>query len=359
MQIILDSIFIVIILITVFMILRIYLTLYWRRNFYRTRSMEKMEESVLLIVPCRGVDHNMEENFQSLRNQDHGNFQLVAVIDSPDDPASRVLSKLGVETIITEKYSHASSGKVMAITTAIRKKPSYDIIVIADSDIRVPGYWLREIVSPLKNPDIGVSSTYPRFLANGGFWARVKEIWGYMGISMMEFRPTRFVWGGSAAFRRELMDDKSLEYFSKAVSDDAAITRICKEKHLGIAYSSAASPEIEVSDSKQAFLDWAERQMAVSVVFDRKALFSAVAIYSGVILYLLVIGYLSLFYGTLFLTGYIPYLLNLVNSTIRAPRNIAWIVPISLLLPFIYIYNVIAGARSKEIKWRGHSYRIK
>jgi cellulose synthase/poly-beta-1,6-N-acetylglucosamine synthase-like glycosyltransferase len=352
-------IYLAIFLLTVFLSLRIYLTLYWKKNYYRSSPDEPHDLSAIVIVPCRGIDHEMEANLRSLQEQDYGNFHLVAVIDFPDDPASSVLSGLKIETLITERYSSASSGKVMAITTAIRKKKGYDIIVIADSDIMVPHYWLREMIHPFLNSNVSAVSTYPRFQADGGFWAKVKEIWGYMGTTLMEFRPTRFIWGGSAAFRRSLLDDASLEYFASAVSDDAAITKICRDKRARIAYAPAASPRIKVSDDRRAFLAWAERQMAVSIVFDRNALFAAVGIYAGVIVYLAMITYLSIFYGYLYMLGLVPYVLNLLNSVIRTPKNALWIVPMSLFLPFVYLYNVIAGARSHEIRWRGVSYKIR
>ncbi len=352
-------VYLAILLLTIFISLRIYLTLYWKRNYYRSSPDEPHDLSAIVIVPCRGIDHEMEANLRSLQGQDYGNFHLVAVIDFPDDPASSVLSSLKVETLITERYSSASSGKVMAITTAIREKPDYDVVVIADSDIQVPNYWLREMIHPFSNRNISAVSTYPRFQSDGGFWAKVKEIWGYMGATLMEFRPTRFIWGGSAAFRRSLMDDDSLEYFASAVSDDAAITKICREKHAKIAYAPAASPRIKVSDDKRTFLAWAERQMAVSIVFDRNALFAAVGVYAGVIIYLAMITYLSLFYGYLYIIGLVPYVLNLINSAIRAPKNALWLIPMSLFLPFVYLYNVIAGARSHEIRWRGISYKIR
>ncbi|MHB1663055.1 MAG: glycosyltransferase family 2 protein [Thermoplasmataceae archaeon] len=344
---------------TILMLFRIILSLFWRKHFFNANDSLNYSPKVLVIVPCRGKDHDMERNFESLQNQDYKNFHIVAVVDSDKDEALGVINKMGIESLITDHYSTASSGKVRAITTAIRKKTGYEIIVFADSDTIVPEHWLKELIFPLHRKRIGAVSTYPRFVPMGGFWSKVKEIWGYMGINMMEFRPTRFVWGGSVAFRSELMDEESIKYFSTAVSDDAALSKICRYKGVQIAYAPAASPKIVVKDDKKSFLDWAERQMAVSIIFDKRALAGGVFIYIGVVVYMVMMVYLSAMVNPLFVLGFTPYILNLVNSGMRDPKNSLWLIPIGILLPFIYLYNIIEGAKASEINWRGTSYKIK
>ncbi|MHB8361371.1 MAG: glycosyltransferase family 2 protein [Thermoplasmataceae archaeon] len=341
------------------MIFRIILSLYWKKHFFNSDGEIKYSPSVLVIVPCRGIDHDMEDNFDSLLGQDYKNFHIVAVVDSPEDEATEIIRKKNIEVLTAIYYSNASSGKVRAITTAIKEKKGFEIIVLADSDTKVPEHWLRELIYPLSKNGVGAVSTYPRFVPKGGFWSKVKEIWGYMGINMMEFAPTRFVWGGSVAFRSDLMDSKSLEYFSTAVSDDSAITKICREKGVKIAYAPAASPKIVVLDNKKTFIDWAERQVAVSIIFDKRALIGGVFIYAGIIAYMVLMVYLSIFYGLIFLTGFIPYILNLINSGMRDTKNALWLIPIGIFLPFVYLYNIIMGAKTKEIRWRGTNYKIK
>ena len=350
---------ILIFFLTFLIVLRMILMFYWKIHFFNANDEYKYSPRVLVVVPCRGKDHEMEVNFNSLLNQDYSNFKIVAVVDSMEDAALEVIKKLDINYLLTDHYSNAASGKVRAITTALRKMKDFEIVVLADSDTIVPEHWLRELIFPLHKKEIGAVSTYPRFIPRGGFWSKVKEIWGYMGINMMEFRPSRFVWGGSVAFRTELMDETSLNYFSTAVSDDAAITKICRDKKVGIAYSPAASPKIVVNDDKKTFLKWAERQMAVSIIFDKRALIGGIFIYVGIIFYLVLITAITIMVNPFFVIGYIPYILNLINSGVRDPRKSAWLIPISLLLPFIYLYNIFKGAKSTHIDWRGTSYRIK
>ncbi|MGC8483902.1 MAG: glycosyltransferase [Thermodesulfobium sp.] len=344
---------------TFLIILRIILSVYWKINYFNSNEDYRYSPRVLVVVPCRGKDHEMEINFNSLLKQDYSNFEIVAVVDSEDDEALEVIKSLGINYLITDHYSKAASGKVRAITTAIRRMKGFEIIALADSDTIVPEHWLKELIFPLHKKEIGAVSTYPRFIPKGGFWSKVKEIWGYMGINMMEFRPSRFVWGGSVAFRSELMDEDSLNYFSMAVSDDAAITKICRDKKVGIAYSPAASPKIVVKDDKKTFLKWAERQMAVSIIFDKRALVGGIFVYVGIVFYLVLITFITIMINPFFIIGYVPYVLNLINSGMRDPKNAAWLIPISILLPFIYLYNMVKGAKSTHIDWRGTSYRIK
>ena len=350
---------ILVLILTVFALLRISLNVFWVVHYRNAPEEMDYAPRVLVIVPCRGIDHDMEENFNSILYQDYQNFELIGVVDSIEDPANTVLKKMGIRTIITENYEGASSGKVRAITTAIRKEKDYDVYVLADSDTKLPEHWLREMVYPLKGDRVGAVTTYPRYIPMGGFWSKVKEIWGYIGINIMEFKPTRFIWGGSVSFKKELMDEASLEVFSKSVSDDAALTGICHRKKLNIEYAPSASPKIAVMDGKKHFFDWAERQMAVSIVYNKSALFAGLFIYVGVLAYIAIVLSLTYIGGPFYLIGFVPYAINVISNAMRDWKNSLLLIPISFILPIIYLHNIISGARSKEIQWRGKNYRIK
>ena len=98
-----------------------------------------------------------------------------------------------------------------------------DAYVIADSDIFVKESWLSDLVAPLNNKNVGLSATFPYFSAKTGFWSRVKMIWGFVGQGMMESKTLRFGWGGSLAFRRDLLDEQDFDHLCGALSDDMAI----------------------------------------------------------------------------------------------------------------------------------------
>ena len=234
----------------------------------------------LVMVPCRGEDLTLKDNLVSISAQNYKNYSVMAIVDSADDPAVRYIRQAGMKFIVSDHKGGRSSGKVRAIITALKRFRGYDAYVIADSDILVGKNWLGELISPLQDGKIGVSTTFPKFVPRAGFWSKVKLVWGFVGEGMMKSASTRFGWGGSLAFRKELVNRKTmamLEDSRYSVSDDICITRAAREAGLGLAYVGSAQPIVNSDDSFRKFIEWANRQTALSILGYRRNLYYGAA----------------------------------------------------------------------------------
>lgn len=316
----------------------------------------------LVIVPCRGVDRGMEENLKSIGWQDYPNYEVVAVVDSKSDPASQCISKAGMRAIHSGYRGGKSSGKVFAILFAIRKFRDFDVYVIADSDIRVEKNWLANLVAPLASSAVGVSTSFPKFVPEGGAWSKVKMLWGFAGQGMMESRRTRFGWGGSLAFRKELMDREAIRILSSskyAVSDDISITKAARGRGLGIAYVKDAQPQVHSADDLRTFAEWSTRQTALSILGYRNNLYFGIAFYSAEIL--LMASGIALSYAIS--PVFVLMLVHLAKSEWKTMERAGSLDPAIALMvpamPFIYLINLAAAARMKKITWRGRSYSLR
>lgn len=317
------------------------------------------ETSVLVILPCRGIDHEMENNILALKNQKHGDFRLLAVVDSEDDPALSFLNEAGIEHIISQ--SGKGSGKVNAIVSAIKAdNASHNVTVIVDSDTVVSDRWLSSLIAPLRDNTVGISTTFPFFDPVGGFWSKVKMVWGYVGLGMMQSNLTRFGWGGSLAFRSELLAGRDLDFFSSYVSDDIAITKICRKYGLRIAYVPDAAPIVRSPDDFNTFVEWANRQTALSIYATRKILSYGLLFYGATIFEFLSAIVLSVvswpFYPVLLL--FLPAVINAVRSSKRSGRHWKSGFLIQFMIPFVYFYNLVKGGGMKSIVWRGRQYTL-
>ena len=280
-------------------------------------------------------------------------------MDSENDSAVDILKKLKINYIISDQR-YKGSGKVRAISTAIQKFPDKEVYVMADSDTVLPTDWLRYLVNPLMDKAIGVTTTYPIYepIENSNIWSKIKKVWGFLGINMMEFSPSRFAWGGSMAIRNDLLDEKSFNYFSSSVSDDAAITKICKDKKLSIYYSKKATPVIHVDETRDSFIEWATRQMAISISHSKHAFTSGIIVYFSIIVYLIVLIPLSMLEWNYFLLGYIPFIFPMIINARRTKNDKLIIFLISFIMPVIFLYNLISGNRKTHIEWRGNRYHL-
>ncbi len=317
------------------------------------------DSSVLVIVPCRGQDYSLEENLKSIVNQNYADYRVLAVVDSEDDEAVPSIERAGLDYIVSENHCTKCSGKVRAIATAFEQNRNYDIYVIADSDILVKDNWLTKLVSPFKSESVGISTTFPYFRPVAGFWSKVKLIWGFVGLGMMESKLTRFGWGGSLAFRKELFHGENFEFFKTYVSDDIALTKTCKKLGYSMAYVREAMPVVNSPDDFGTFIEWANRQTALSVYATRNILVYGLLFYGAAVLLFVSSILLGFFASPIFFIFLLPTFMNSIRAVSRAGKWPLWSFSISVLIPFLYFYNLLKAGRMENIKWRGREYSLK
>lgn len=327
---------------------------------YREPVFKESEiPSVLVIFPCKGLDHKMEDNIKALKNQSYPNFSIIAVVDEIDDPAVRHLKKQDVKIEFSSSECTECSGKVRAIATIFEKHLDYDVYAVLDSDTTVGRNWLRKLVAPLSDGKTGVSTTFPVFVPEGGMWSVVKAVWGMVGSGMMESRLTRFVWGGSMAFRSELINEKSLREFKSMVSDDVAIMNIAKKRSKKIVYVKSAAPSVHSPDDFSTFFEWANRQTALSVSGSRNILYYGLTFYALQI-FLLVSSILLAFFIYFPLAVFlVPFFITAFKNAGKGTGRKVSIFTVSFIMPFVYFVNLAIAGRMKSIRWRGNVYRLK
>ena len=334
---------------------------------YAVRSLRRPEKTkrhkgtkrpaVLLMVPCKGNDIDLERNLRGAINQDYENFRPIAIIESERDPAAVPIRKSGIEYIIANHKCTKCSGKVRNLCSAISRFPEYDLLCIMDSDVNAPKWWLSSIVAALDD-NTGIATSYPVFNPVGGFWSVAKHVWGFNGFGLMENPRTRFGWGGSLLFRRGLLDRKGMRIFENSVSDDIALTRICKENGMAIAYVPEAAPVVDCDDSFLEFMEWSNRQTAFAVLGNKRLRAFGIVAYSANALLLLTGIIMSVVSGPVYLVFLIPFAIGLYKIYRRAGRIGAQAALAYLMMSFIYVYNLANTYRMSSVRWRGRRYRL-
>ncbi|MEM0202177.1 MAG: glycosyltransferase family 2 protein [Candidatus Micrarchaeaceae archaeon] len=332
-----------------------------RRKSEKSVELQKnYNPKALVILPCKGVDVTLDSNIKSLKMQDYQNFMLIAVVDDDKDEAIKALNENMVDYIFAKDVCSTCSGKVRAIATAYETYPDYDIYVIADSDVEAREDWLSKLVGKLADPSVGISTTFPLFKPKAGFWPKVKMVWGFVGDGMMESSLTRFGWGGSLAFRKDLLEGEAYESFKKSLSDDIAITRASRKRGLKVGYVPERIAVVNSDDNFGKFWEWSNRQTALSITGSRRVFQFGVIIYLLDIILLLSSITLSILVSYLYLFLLVPFVIGAIKTYKRAGSN--WSVDlwlIYLFINFLYLANLITASRMKSITWRGNQYELK
>lgn len=378
-------------------------------RFTRRHSSSRQREyqpKAVILVPCRGLDHEFEENLRPLFLQNYGEYEIVFITENEDDPAHRVIERMIEESprpawLLVAGESRNRGQKIHNLCAGIEMLNTIDrrteVLVFVDADARPGRDWLAELVAPLGDKRIGATTGFRWFVPAGrpgiGGWLStflpsvLLSIWNAGALSLLGER-SRFAWGGSMAIRRENFDRlRILKRWDGALSDDYMLTGAVNEARQRIRFIPGALVRSPLRTTWREVLEFTTRQIRItriyapvvwkfgmaSYLFYNLVFLSGLAVtvgggagsrQSGISLALLTIYLLGAANGAL-RALVATEVVNLSSSRNRRQRwsigNITLVAIHALLNPAIsllYLYNFIASLTSRRIVWRGITYQM-
>src|SRR6185312_12872803 len=116
---------------------------------------------VSILKPLRGVYPQMYESFRSHCNQDYPEYEIIFGVSEADDPAVEAVQRLIKEypacriQLVVCPEALGNNRKVSNLVQ-MSAQAKYDHVLINDSDIYVSPDYLRRVMAPFSQPQIGM-----------------------------------------------------------------------------------------------------------------------------------------------------------------------------------------------------------
>ncbi|HEX8633022.1 MAG TPA: glycosyltransferase [Pyrinomonadaceae bacterium] len=348
---------------------------------------------VTVVAPCRGLDQGLYENLDALCAQNYPAFEIIFVIDSPDDPALDVIERVrraweqsaSPQTRVLMAGGASESGqKVHNLIAAVGAADARsEAFVFVDSDARPRREWLRSLVAPLADETIGAATGYRWFIPSRNPATHLRAVWNASIASALgENSRTNFCWGGSTAIRRETFTRLRIaQQWRGTLSDDFALTRALQHAQLPIHFVPRCLTASHDVCRARSLLEFTTRQLKITRVYAPRLwrivlisnfLFVAV-FYGGITLTLsrfargLPSALPLALVACIFALGSAKALLRLRAVALAfAPEQKIWraatLAAHVLLWPLasaLFLYNALVAGVSRRIRWRGITYELK
>ncbi len=172
---------------------------------------------VTVLKPVHGLEKNLYEDLRSTCLQDYPEFQVVFSVQELNDPAIPLLERIQEEfgservTVAIENCRAGTNGKINNLIGGL-KHARHDYLVISDSDVRLRPDYLKKIIAPLADPEVGCVCTLYK-AACADTWFEKLELLTLNADFMANVifahvtGASRFCLGASAALRRSTLDE--------------------------------------------------------------------------------------------------------------------------------------------------------
>ena len=171
---------------------------------------------VTILKPVHGLEKNQRKNLRSCCLQDYPEFQVVFSVQHKEDAAIPLLKELQQEfgadqvTVAVENFRAGSNGKINNLIGGLQHA-RHDVLVISDSDVLLQPDYLKTIVAPLSDPDVGCSCTLYK-AAGAETWFEKMELLtmnaDFMANVLFAYisGASKFCLGASAALKRSTLE---------------------------------------------------------------------------------------------------------------------------------------------------------
>jgi ceramide glucosyltransferase len=194
------------------------------------------EPPVSILKPVHGVDFASYENYASFCTQDYPDYEILFAVNEESDPAIAVVTRLiadypqrHISLLIGAEYFGANQ-KVNNLVRLTREA-KHEVLALTDGDVRVGWNYLRNVVAPLRDENVGAVTSFYRAIAQDSLYAELEAVGAssdfFAGVLMAAWTEgVKFTLGASVATTKTWMQKVGgFEAIAAFLADDYEIGR--------------------------------------------------------------------------------------------------------------------------------------
>jgi len=141
----------------------------------------KANPSVTMLIPLLDLGPEIYKNLSSFCQQDYSDYEIIFGVSNPQNPTLGVAQKLIKEfpdrdiALVIDEFlfdPNAKTGNLINLYCAAK----HDLIVFANSDLRVKNDYLGRVVAEFADPLVGVVTCMYRGIAAKGLASRLSAM---------------------------------------------------------------------------------------------------------------------------------------------------------------------------------------
>jgi len=329
---------------------------------------------VSVLKPLRGEDSALLENLRSFCRQDFPVFQIVFGVADPNDPAVAVVRALIAEfpgrdlALVVDPRQKGANLKIANLANML-PVARHDILVIADSDMRVAPDYLAIVTTPLIGAPgsaaaAGLVTCLYRGVSAGGIWSDLAALHinhGFLpqAVAAETLEMGAGCFGATMALRRAtLVAAGGFDALADTLADDHVLGQAVRRLGLPVALSSYLVDDIVGEPSFLALfrheLRWAR---TIRLVAPWGFLGSVVTNPVPLALLAMALGAMPAAAGSVLVLALVSRVATAwwLDRALQVERTRWWLLPIRDLLSFVIF---IASFFGRSVAWRGRRFRI-
>lgn len=233
----------------------------WLADARRQRALPNFTPAVTILKPLCDAETEAYATLATFCRLNYPVYQIVFGVQDSRDPVITIVEQLRADfprcdiTLIVNAMAHGYNGKVSNLQNML-PAAKHDVLLIADADIRVTPDYLRRVVKPLQDPQVGMvtclyrgvgAKTFGDLLENLGLAAlfapevltarMLQGVQFALGATIVMRRATLEAIGGFAALADHLADDYELGHRVATQLHQPVVLSECVVDHVANAAS--------------------------------------------------------------------------------------------------------------------------